>query len=109
MGPILALLLPQAELSLDRLLRPRVEAVEAAVAEGFPRFDADGDGRIGRDEFGRFMAFLTPGAAAGATAAPGWAARAFAEADGDASGALSRAELRRFLTDAVTWRLPPAP
>lgn len=101
------LLVLQAALS-TRELKPQAPvgaAVERAVKDGWPRFDRDGNARIDAGEFGRWMAALTPGAARGAKALPGWTARAFAQADMDGSDSLSPSELKRFLSDTTSWRL----
>ena len=81
--------------------------VAAMVRSQFADFDRDGDDRLDRVEFGRWMATLRADDSARGQIDSGWRDTAFADADADHDGGVDRGELTAFLTRTASWRLPP--
>lgn len=89
---------------------PASPAVQAAVRglvdRDFASFDRDGDGRLDREEFARWMVALS--IAGEGAAQRSWVDAAYRQADANGSGGIDRVELAAFIGKTTGWRLAPA-
>lgn len=76
------------------------DAVAAVVSSGWSQYDADGNSQLSKAEFGKWMDALreqNPAQKAAVKDPAAWTAAAFAKADKDKSGGVSKTELEAFL------------
>jgi hypothetical protein len=76
------------------------DAVAAVVSADWAKYDADNDGKLSKAEFGAWMTALreqNPAQKAAVKDPEAWTTAAFAMADKDKSGAVSKTELEGFL------------
>lgn len=90
---------PNAAQTADAASGNPADAVQQVIESEFAGYDADGDGELTKEEFGRWMTALRSQQAEGSagTDAAGWTDAAFAQADTDSSSSVSRGELTSFL------------
>lgn len=77
--------------------RNSADLVAQVVDADFGTYDADGDGRLTQAEFVAWMTALRSRQSDAGAGSEGWADQAFAQADTDRDGAISRDELTVFL------------
>ncbi|MFD1612034.1 EF-hand domain-containing protein [Sphingomonas tabacisoli] len=76
------------------------DAVAAVVSADWSKYDASGKGQLTKAEFGKWMEALreqNPAQKAAVKDATAWTNAAFAKADKDKSGSVSKTELEAFL------------
>lgn len=92
---------PQAADPASATPAPATEQVASAVDQQFATYDKNGDGKLSKAEFGEWMVTLKtasdPATKATSPATKAWVTAAFAQADTDKNGVLSKTEVTGFL------------
>lgn len=92
---------PQAAVTPTATPAPAAEQVASAVDQQFATYDKNGDGKLSKAEFGDWMIALKtasdPATKAASPATKAWVTTAFAQADTDKNGTLSKSEVTGFL------------
>lgn len=81
------------------------DQIAQIVEAEFPTYDKSGTGEVNREEFAEWMVALRsatePGINAQSAEVQGWIGQAFAQADADNSGGVSKQELTAFLSQGA--------
>jgi hypothetical protein len=91
---------PSAPAAADAAPANPADAVAAVVSNDWAKYDANNDSNLSKDEFAKWMTALresNPAQKAQVKDVNAWTTAAFAQADKDKSGAVSKDELQGFL------------